>query len=191
MTLDMLDISGESSFQDLIAKYKKFGGSIGKVADEVAATVAAKGRTAATKEEEQLFHFGRRNIKSYKGQQVTSSSVYSSTLGGYKAVSNGARLMSFSFENIANKNKGIMKYARVKFTSRMANLFENDTKAYTHNSPFFKMGDGGFTFVPEGVRRTGKKFFYSRIFSAVQSSVPRAIESADKHLMERIRESNL
>lgn len=170
-----LDISGESDFKSFIQKYKALGADIGKVADDAVAKVASEGRKEATSEERRIFKF--------------DSASYSLPLGGYTA-RNGVRLMSFSFENSANRRKGAGKYAHVVFTSRMANLFENDTKPYSKASPLFKH-NGSWTRIRAGEKRYGKRFFYTKVFSAVQRSVPAGLAKADMKLSELIASRGL
>lgn len=105
------------------------------------------------------------------------------------------KLMQFSFENSASryiKHPSSSKYrpyipgalSEVGFFSRVANLWENDTKPYSHKSPYF--GAGGSTGIwKTGQIRKGKKYFMTRVYKVVDESISSAIKKTEEKVFTR------
>ena len=105
------------------------------------------------------------------------------------------KMMQFSFENSASrymKHPSSSKYrpyipgakSEVAFFSRVANLWENDTKPYSKRSPYF--GANGKTGIwKKGQVRKGKKYFMTKVFDVIDESISSAIKKTEEKVFTR------
>lgn len=185
-----IQIDDNGGFVSLVKKYKQLTDNIGQVSDDAVAKVAAKGRRRITDYEEQTFRMGNKNYKGSK--DFYSQSRYDPKLGGY--VSAGGKqaqthkMMAFSFETVASRRyRMVAKYSHVKLSSKLANLWENDTKSYTAHSPFFWREGGKVGWVNKGEVRKAKPFFLTEGVQGVQQVIPQALAEADQKLTDRLK----
>lgn len=156
------------------------------------AEVGSKGRKAATKVEEGIFRLGFRTKHGFNGNWHEGGSKFDSALGAYRGRRKGERMMGWSWETVkARKSSGAFyrSVVRAAFTSRLANLFEHQTKPYSARSPFFRTMDGsesGLFSFRKGHIRSGKDFFYSRIEPRIAAVVPEAAAETDRKLQEML-----
>lgn len=165
------------------------GANVNRLADDVVAKVAVEGRKEATDIEEQEFRLGKTWVHANKpgaygpGDRWTSSSRYDPKLGGYVGFSssgNKLRLINFSFEaGHTYRYNGIHPgVSRARFTSQLANLFENEA-TWRKSSPFWMSSSGGKAWghYKAGASRDGRHYF-SRVVDAVDRGFLRALPKA-------------
>lgn len=168
--------------------------NVNRMADDIVAKVGVEGRKRATDIEEGIFRLGRvwEHAASpwhhMAGGRWKSSSKFDPSLGAYVGISsagNKIRLMNFSFEKghtfrYNGINPGISK---ARFTSQLANLFEN-AATWRKNSPYWaKSGSSKWSNYKAGESRDGKHYFdrfQMALLSGMADALPRAQANFDR-----------
>lgn len=149
------------------------------------------GRSMMIDVEKRYFKFGRTYSKDGgEKKQHTQFSIDDGYIIVGKTTKRGTpyRLIQYSFENVsAMKSKAafLRSVKKAYVTSKMMNLWENTTKAYSAPSPEFVYQNGSRARWQQGERRPGKNF-YTKNFSAVEKAVPIAVGRTEKELQVRI-----
>lgn len=167
------------------------GQDVYQAQDTVVAKTAATARPKAFDIEEQYVEHGKEQFKFYKKGTRKTKTIWNSK-GKYWQSAGGRRLMQFNFENKASRyakgaRAGQLKpnvISRVSFYSLTANLWEKSTKPYSRKSP--KFGSNGRTGVWQtGSVRMGKKYFLTKVYSVVESSIPEAVAKTEEKVFTR------
>ena len=176
---DIVYVKGQE-WQDLRKKLVEAGHNVYKAQDRAVGNVAALARPKVFEGEESA------GIKHNELQRkLTSHGVverqtkWNSETKSYVG-SRGVKLVSFSFENLASRYKnGKLKLgvlSRARLISRVANLWENDTKPYQKTSPWFSRGVNKKGAWQANKSRPGKKTLVSKMRIVAEESVPLAIK---------------
>ena len=172
------------------------GAGVNKMADDIVAKIGVEGRKEATRIEESEFRLGHvwEHANSKGGPIWTSSSTYDPSLGAYvgrSGVGNELRLMNFSFvKGHTYKSNGIFPgTSKAKFTSQLANLFENAAR-WRKNSPAWRQqGTGRWYGFRKGSTRRGRHYF-SRVVSALDRGIVRALPKAQANFSKWMADPN-
>lgn len=187
-------------WNELRQKLYDTGHDVFHAQDTVVAKVGATARPKAFEIEDQILEnkhgtLHRKTGINKKGEHFdkTYRSIWNAKGKYWQSQAKGhQKLMQFNYENTAAKykrgpNAGRLKpgaLSEVSFFSRVANLWEYDTKPYSRRSPFF--GARGSTGIwKTGQIRKGRKYFMSRIYPVVDHSIPEAIKKTEEKIFTR------
>ena len=175
---DIVYVKGQE-WQDLRKKLVEAGRNVYKAQDRAVGNVAALSRPKVFEaEESEGIKHGDIQKKLTKNGIVERQTKWNATTKTFVG-SRDVKLVSFSFENLASRNKngklklGVLSKARL--ISRVANLWENDTKPYARTSPWFSRNDSKKGVWKAGRSRLGKKNLVNKMHMIAEESVPMAI----------------
>lgn len=178
----------DSGFDITIDRLKKAGIFVGdKATRNAIAELAAKSRRKADKALRGVLDMGQPQKKGREEEKVRS--VYSESSGAWVTARGNWKLSRFTWETTrAMKRNGEIKtsaYAKARYTSTIANLWENDTKPYSEKSPVISK-KGISLVLQKGEVRKGKHFWRSveAIFAA---TVPEALHETERKLVEEFK----
>lgn len=196
-----MNISGVEGVAKYLSSSRK---NVLRMADNVTSKTAAEARKEATDLEEQALDFQMTETHSKwsnKLGRVKRKSAWNSSLGGYESSTRtnkkGRHLRLINFKNVKTAaNYGHYHQSgdgssSVRMTSLMANLWENDA-LYTKPSPYWGTnGKWSRWYLKDGqpFRRPGKHYFQSAFKSAINSTVPEAVELAKRKFKEDQRKA--
>lgn len=190
---EIVNLQDNDVFNKIIELLKSTDASLASVLNNAVTTVASEGRKNESSYEGQKLRLGEKHLKwtSKNGYQVRQS-IWDSGLGGYRSSSRNLRLVSFSWESVARKNKSFSrKFAKVHVSSRLMNLWSKPTKEYKKDSPLFQsVSSGRWQRIKKGQRREARlsmSAFYSNVESAVPKAMARVETKWQQELDKQIR----
>lgn len=179
---NIISLNTNDTFNKIVDLLKRTDASLADVLNNAVAEVAAQGRKAETAYEGSRLQLGGQNYKwsSKTGHYMTHGSAWDAGLGGYVAESKGLRLINFSWETVAKRNKSFSrKMASAKVSSQLMNLWSKDTKRYTSSSPFFRTTNySKWGRIKQGDYRR-KRLSMSQFYSAVAGAMPDALSKVE------------
>lgn len=172
------------------------GAGVNKMADDIVAKIGAEGRKEATSIEESEFRLGHvwEHANSKGGPIWTSSSSYDPSLGAYvgkSGVGNELRLMNFGFvKGHTYKYNGINPgTSKARFTSQLANLFENQARWRKTSPAWRQQGTGRWYGFRKGSTRRGRHYF-GRVIAALDRGIVRALPKAQANFSKWMADPN-
>lgn len=189
------------NWDDLRSKFYQAYKDVHHAQDTVVAKTAATARPKAFDIENEILsnrHGTEQQKTGITKKGVKFNKKYKSVWnaqGKYWESEKKQKLMQFSFENSSSryiKHPSSSKrrpyipgaLSEVGFFSRVANLWENDTKPYSNRSPYF--GARGSTGIwKSGLSRKGKKYFMTRVYKVVDESISSAIKKTEEKVFTR------
>lgn len=195
---NVINLSVLDDFGAFIKKVKKEQNVTGRALDMLVTEVAAKGRRAESEYEANAVHLGFTTKKGASKKtgfaKHVGGSVWDATLGGYRpasATSDMSRLIHYSFETKASKRRRTTgNKSEVKMTSQVFNLFAQNTKPYSADSPYWwnsGYGSSHWWRVKKGDTRK-RKFTVGDFKRNVESTLPKALAIAERKFQGFINE---
>lgn len=186
----------QTGFDETISRLKNAGVFVGSKATMLAiADLASSARKKADKALVGKLEMGKPQKKGNRAEQIYSrydASSGSWVSANYRTTKGPWKLSRFTWETArATRRNGAIKvsaYARARYTSTIANLWENPTKPYAANSPV--VGSEGRTMViPKGAVRRGLKY-WNEIESIFIGTIPESLAKTEAKMIEEFRHGN-
>ena len=131
---------------------------------------------------------GNRTEMIYSRYEPSSGSWVSAN---YRPGGKNWKLSRFTFETAKAQTRGgsikTSAYAKARYTSTIANLWENSTKPYSSKSPVVGRA-GSEVVIPEGTSRRGLHY-WSQVESVFTQTMPEALAKTERKIIEEFEKN--